>query len=51
MLENRVNKTENSGNVNNMGTEVSQQVSLKSPEIKEREELESESTPEMLVSA
>lgn len=51
MLENRVNKTESSGNDNSMGTEVSQQVNLKSPEIKEREELESESTPEMLVSA
>lgn len=50
MLENGVNKTESSGNFNNMGTEVSQQVNQLNPEIKDREELESESTSEMLVS-
>lgn len=49
MLENRVNKIESSGNFNNMGTEISQQVNLRKPEIKNREELEPESTPEMLL--
>lgn len=50
MLENRANKIESSGNFNNMGTEISQQVNLRNPEIKSREGLQSESTPEMLVS-